>query len=419
VLEIAKNICEKIIPIFQFRDKQINDEKNKYFSHSSVRFMCECLDELYDACNKRLTYYYDDFPDPDSFDVIFIAKDYTDYAINYREKKLQSYARDNGKNLIIIHNHLLDVPLSVTPGNKGVAYTKFTPYYNAFMANYVCDGVVPSRNAVAKFVKGDKNKNYIAPKDIHQFYDESAPLDITPGRTEAKKILSALKDFRDYKKTRDYPSLSDGTTRLSAYNKFGCISAREVYLAVKEKLGLRHDLIKQMIWREFYYNIAISFPRTTQGESLKEAYDSIKWSYNKDHIRAWQTGNTGYAIVDAGMRQLNATGYMHNRLRMITASFLIKHLQIDWRVGEKYFARKLIDYDPIINNGNWQWVAGCGADAQPYFRIFNPYLQEKKFDKDQEFIKQFLSDDELKNLQPIVDHKTATAKTIKMYKAAL
>jgi deoxyribodipyrimidine photo-lyase len=331
-----------------------------------------------------------------------------------REKALIAFAKKNKKQLVIVHNHLLDVPLSVLPGGKDTAYTKFTPYFNAFSHHYK-PTIVNSHKAVSKFIKGQKTKGSISPKDIHQYYDPDTVTDIVGGRDEALIILKSLNDYRNYKKERDYPSITNGTTRLSAYNKFGCVSPREVFIAIVKKLGAKHDLLKQMIWREFYYNIAVSYPHTTQGASLREEYDNIKWSYDKALIRAWKQGTTGYPIVDAGMRQLNQTGYMHNRLRMITASFLIKHLQIDWRVGEKYFAQKLTDYDPIINNGNWQWVAGCGADAQPYFRIFNPELQEKKFDRNREFINTYVTDE----LEPIVEYKDATARTVKMYKKGL
>jgi deoxyribodipyrimidine photolyase len=207
VLEIARQTCNKIIPIFQFRDKQINDEKNKYFSHSCVKFMCECLDELYESCDKKLTYYYDDFPNPDSFDAIFIAKDYTDYAINYREKKLCDYAKANNKNLIIIHNHLLDIPLTVTPGNKGVAYTKFTPFYNAFIAHYKCEGVVPSYKAVSQFIKGQSNKNYISPKNIHQFTMMMHHWILFQGAHKQKKFYPQLQIFAITKKHAIFLSL--------------------------------------------------------------------------------------------------------------------------------------------------------------------------------------------------------------------
>jgi len=189
------------------------------------------------------------------------------------------------------------------------------------------------------------------------------------------QIIKILKKQKHYSHTRD--DLSTETSGLSAYIKFGCISIREVY----KKFKTNKPFVRQLFWRDFYANVIYSFPHVL-GHSLKPAYDKIKWSYNHKYIEAWKNGMTGYPVVDAGMRQLNKTGYMHNRARLIVASFLVKTLLVDWRVGEKYFATKLTDYDPASNNGNWQWISGGGADSQPYFRIFNPWEQAKKHDPD-------------------------------------
>ena len=202
-------------------------------------------------------------------------------------------------------------------------------------------------------------------------------------------MREALKTQKHYSKTHN--ELDKPTTQLSAYIKFGCISIREMYKAFKSN----NDLIRQLIWRDFYMNILYSFPYVL-GKPMKPNYAKIKWHHNATWFKAWSTGETGFPVVDAGMRQLNTTGYMHNRARLIVASFLTKTLLIDWREGEEYFAKNLTDYDPASNNGNWQWIASSGADSQPYFRIFNPWLQGKEVDPDANYIKQWVP--ELKNV---------------------
>ena len=247
-------------------------------------------------------------------------------------------------------------------------------------------------------------------------------------------MLSNIDKYKNYSKDRD--SLTYKTTELSAYIKFGCVSVREV----AEKFKNNNSLFRQLIWREFYAQILNDYPYVLKGP-LKEQYQSITWSKSVINLDAWKKAKTGFPIVDAAMRQMNTTGYMHNRGRLIVASFLIKTLLIDWREGEKYFATKLTDYDPASNNGNWQWVASTGADSQPYFRIFNPWSQSQEHDPDCEYIKkwipelenvpndkihkwfeyyeEFLKDKKIKYYKPIVDYKTQREKAIEMYKKGL
>ena len=213
-----------------------------------------------------------------------------------------------------------------------------------------------------------------------------------------------------YHKHRDYPAL-DSTTKLSAYIKFGCVSIREVYYNYHKN----RSLLRELIWREFYANIMYYFPHVI-GSNFKKKYDKIKWSNNKDWFDKWCKGQTGYALVDAGMNQLNTTGWMHNRVRMVVAMFLTKDLLIDWRWGEKYFATKLVDYDPASNNGGWQWSASTGTDAQPYFRIFNPEIQTKKYDKNYDYIKKW--NPEYKSKTQIVNHQERAKIAIQTFKNA-
>lgn len=209
--------------------------------------------------------------------------------------------------------------------------------------------------------------------------------------------------IRNYKEQRDIPSIQ-GTSRLSVHLRFGTISIREL---ADEAGGLNDTFLNELIWRDFYHMILWHFPRVV-GNSFKPEYDKIKWRNNEKEFDAWCNGQTGYPIVDAGMRELNKTGFMHNRVRMIVASFLTKHLLIDWRWGEAYFAKKLLDFDLAANNGGWQWAAGSGCDAAPYFRVFNPYLQTQKFDPDLKYIRKWVPElEEFSYPKPMVVHEEA------------
>lgn len=223
--------------------------------------------------------------------------------------------------------------------------------------------------------------------------------------------------IKNYAETRDFPG-TEGTSRISVHLRFGTVSIR--HLARDANESKEKTWLNELIWRDFYAMILWHFPHTAT-KSFKPDYDNIKWRNNEREFNAWCEGKSGYPLVDAGMRQLNTIGWMHNRVRMVTASFLSKHLLIDWRWGEAYFARKLIDYDMTSNIGGWQWAAGSGTDAVPYFRVFNPGLQTKRFDPDLKYIKQWVPDyaDPFKYPQPIVDHKEARERALKEFKKAL
>jgi deoxyribodipyrimidine photo-lyase len=221
--------------------------------------------------------------------------------------------------------------------------------------------------------------------------------------------------IQHYSEQRDIPSIK-GTSRLSVHLRFGTVSIRSL---VAQAQRLNEKWLNELIWREFYMMILYHFPHVVN-RAFKPAYDRIPWSNNETHFKLWCEGKTGYPIVDAGMRELNQTGFMHNRVRMITASFLTKHLLIDWRWGEAYFAKKLLDFELSSNNGGWQWSASSGCDAAPYFRVFNPYEQTKKFDPQLKYIKQWILEfDELNYIKPIVDHKFARERVLSTYKKAL
>jgi deoxyribodipyrimidine photo-lyase len=221
--------------------------------------------------------------------------------------------------------------------------------------------------------------------------------------------------IRNYDKTRDFPA-QNGTSKLGIHLRFGTVSIREM-------VALAHSLnqtwLNELIWREFYFYIMQHFPYVTE-RAFNKKYDKIPWLNSESDFEKWCNGRTGYPIVDAGMRELNTTGYMHNRVRMITASFLTKHLLIDWRWGESYFASKLLDFELASNNGGWQWAAGTGTDAQPWFRIFNPYTQAEKFDPQNAYIKKWVPEYNTNAYpKPMIDHKTARERAIAAYKSVL
>ena len=224
------------------------------------------------------------------------------------------------------------------------------------------------------------------------------------------------KVVNDYEKTRNFPSIN-GTSKIGLHLRFGTISTRE--MITKANLSQNNTFLKELIWREFFQQILYHFPDTVN-KSFKPKYDRIEWINNEEQFKKWCKGETGYPLVDAGMRELNQTGFMHNRVRMLVGSFLCKHLLIDWRWGEAYFAEKLYDYETASNVGNWQWVAGCGVDASPYFRIFNPHEQIKKFDNKLDYSKKWVPEfDTERYIDPIVDHKEARERCLTTYKKAL
>ena len=220
-----------------------------------------------------------------------------------------------------------------------------------------------------------------------------------------------------YSNTRNFPARARGTSRIGPHLRFGTISIRKVVQLARRSSD--ETFLSELIWREFFMQILWHFPETVH-QSFKKQYDRIKWLNDPEEFEAWKEGKTGYVLVDAGMRELNSTGYMHNRVRMLVASFLCKHLLIDWRWGEAYFAEKLLDYELSSNVGNWQWAAGCGVDAAPYFRIFNPMTQAEKFDKGDLYIKKWVP--EYKDptyVKPIVEHKMARERCLRVFKEAL
>jgi len=397
----ALKLSKQVIPIFVFTPEQVN--KNTYKSENAVQFMCESLQELdanLKAQGSKLFYFFGTHEKivqklikNNKIDAVFINTDYTPYA-KKRLKKIIDVCEKQGCAFHTYEDYLLNPVGSVLTGS-GTPFLKYTPYFNKAVRKKIVLSIVNKYKSYAP------KKTKIAGEftgDIKKFYTKNKNIEINGGRKNGLKILKKIKNFRDYDENRNM--LTYQTTKLSAYIKFGCISIREAFKAIKTVKS--KDLMRQLYWRDFYYNILYFFPRVF-GRALKEKYNKIVWPNNTSYFEKWKKGQTGFPIVDACMRQLNTTGFMHNRGRLIVSNFLIKLLLVDWQKGEKYFAQKLVDYDPAVNNGNWQWSASTGADSQPYFRIFNPWLQSKKFDPNCEFIKKWVP--ELQEVKAADIHK--------------
>ena len=397
-----------IYPMFIFNPKQIYAKNNQYFSNNCVQFMIESLDSLDQHIN--VNYYEGDdievltkLSKKYKINSIAYNKDYSPFAIK-RDGIIEAWAKSKEIRIITAEDYTL-YPMGTILNNKNEPYQVFTPFYKKSLLIKVKAPEPP----IVKHINVIGIKN-IKKFDKHKYYVVNDDLAVRGGRENALERFKNI--MTDYAKVHDYPAL-DKTTKLSAYIKFGCVSIREVYFNYNKVKELQRELV----WREFYANILYYFPYVL-GNSFKEKYDNIEWTNNKEWFKKWCQGKTGYAMVDAGMSQLNKTGWMHNRLRMITAMFLTKDLLIDWRWGEKYFATKLVDYDPASNNGGWQWSASTGTDAQPYFRIFNPELQLKRYDKDYEYIRTWIPTYELDAVEKIVEHKDRSAIAIKEFKRA-
>ncbi|MHA4736769.1 cryptochrome/photolyase family protein [Dyadobacter sp. MSC1_007] len=291
--------------------------------------------------------------------------------------------------------------------SQGSTYTVFTPYSRAWKekCNDFYLSSYPTRKYTGNFLPW---KGQSVPSLADMGFQVVA-YDFPPAR-----VSSAL--LEKYDQERDFPAM-EGTSRIGIHLRFGTVSIRKLVRQAREH---SQTFLNELIWREFYQQILANFPHVGKGEAFRKPYDHIKWRYDEADFKKWCEGKTGYPLVDAGMRQLNAIGFMHNRVRMVTASFLAKHLLIDWRWGEAYFAEKLLDYDLAANNGGWQWATGSGTDAAPYFRIFNPTAQAEKFDPKNEYIRKWVPEFGTADYpEPMVDHKMARERCLKAYKDAL
>jgi deoxyribodipyrimidine photo-lyase len=438
-LNLLNEKCKNIYAIFIFTPEQVGSG-NKYKSDNSVQFMISSLHDLSSQISKSGGHLYTFYGHNDKvvtdcikawdIDVVCFNLDITPYA-KERDAQIIKLCERTKTYVMYDYDYYLCEPGSVLNGS-GDPYQKFTPYYNTAVKQKV-EPPAKMRKTHFKSSSARLTNKITLEEAMKKFVgNENADILVHGGRQEAiKQLRIAAKNIKHYAQTRD--ELSKPTSQLSAFIKFGNVSVREVYYSFKSN----HPFIRQIYWRDFYAGILYSFPRAL-GHALKPKYDKIKWHHNEKWFEAWKNGMTGIPIVDASQRQLLATGWTHNRGRMISSSILIKILLIDWRKGEQFYAQHLVDYDVASNNGGWQFSAGTGADSQPYFRYFNPYTQSKDHDKDCEYIKKWIP--ELKNVpsedihnwndswekhkdcrypKPIVNYAEQREKSIKMYKDAL
>lgn len=400
-----------VIPLFIF-DKDILDRLEDR-SDRRVDFIYRTLTQIHEELSRLgsgLHLYYGKPIDvfkklTSTFSVqaVYVNSDYEPYAIK-RDKEISEFLQSKSIAFNLYKDQVIFEKNEVIK-DDGKPYTVFTPYSKKWK----------SRLNASDFRAFD-NQKYFS-NFFRQDFKPLPALGFT-GITSAAGIFPEMHPAEEvikrYTEKRDFPGI-EGTSKLGVHLRFGTISIRQL---AEKALRLNETFLNELIWREFYQMILWHFPNVNK--AFKPAYDKIIWRNNETEFEAWCQGQTGYPIVDAGMRELNETGFMHNRVRMITASFLTKHLLIDWRWGESYFAEKLLDFDLAANNGGWQWAAGCGCDAAPYFRIFNPYLQTKKFDPELSYIKKWVPEfQEFNYPKPVVEHELARKRCLEVFKEAL
>lgn len=340
-----------------------------------------------------------------SIGTVFTNHDYEPYALQ-RDQEIKAFLQAKGTSFKTFKDQVIFERNEIVK-KDGTAYKVYTPYSKKWLEAFHHKGLqfFPSEGKLNELLQTTENP-FLSLTDIG-----FQPSTI---KVASYKVSPQLIDA--YEETRNFPS-KDSTSKLGTHLRFGTVSIREMVAKASKSNNI--VFLKELIWREFFMQILWHYPQTTK-DSFKPQYDRILWRNNEEEFKKWCAGETGYPLVDAGMRELNQTGFMHNRVRMLVGSFLCKHLLIDWRFGEAYFAEKLHDYEQSSNVGNWQWVAGCGVDAAPYFRIFNPTTQIQKFDKELTYIKKWVPDfQELTYPVQIVDHKMARERCLATYKEAL
>ena len=335
---------------------------------------------------------------------VYTNTDYTPYSTQ-RDIKIKELLESKNIKFKSYKDHVLFEKSEVVK-NDNTPYKVYTPYSRKWLLKM-------SETNIEYFNSEENLKNLWVGDNDHITIEE---IGFKKNRLKPLELNLSNQVIEKYEESRNFPSIN-GTSKIGLHLRFGTVSTRE--MIKKAKLSENITFLKELIWREFFQQILYHFP-TTVNKSFKPKYDRIEWINNEEQFKKWCIGETGYPLVDAGMRELNETGFMHNRVRMLVGSFLCKHLLIDWRWGEAYFAEKLYDYETASNVGNWQWVAGCGVDASPYFRIFNPHEQIKKFDKQLNYTKRWVPEfDKDQYVKPIVDHKQARERCLITYKKAL
>ena len=398
---------QKVIPLFIFDteilDKLPVDDPRVTFIYETL----EKIDQELKAHNSSLLIkkgnpfdVWKEFMEVYDIHAVYTNKDYEPYAVQ-RDQQIQQLLDSNNIHFVGCKDQVIFEESEVVK-KDGKPYTVFTPYKNKWLQHF--DSVHDTIDFRIDF------------QELYAFSSVLPTLDAIGFKRASIKVKAYdLSAIGQYDLLRDYPA-KDKTSYLSPHFRFGLVSVRKMVL---HALDTNATFLSELIWREFFMQILFHFPEVVV-HNFKRKYDTIIWRNNEEEFLKWCKGETGYPFVDAGMRELNATGYMHNRVRMIVAGFLCKHLLIDWRWGEAYFAEKLLDYDLSANNGNWQWAAGTGCDSAPYFRIFNPIEQVKKFDKDLKYINTWVKDfNEISYPMPIVEHKFARERALSTYKKGL
>jgi deoxyribodipyrimidine photo-lyase len=397
----------KVLPIFIFDEAILSElprnDARVAFIHSQLLFLQKKLNQRQSSLlclTGNVLKVWEHLTESFEIEQIFTNTDYEPYA-RKRDADVQTFLKTKNIDFHTFKDHVVFEKKEVLK-NDSNPYTIFTPYKNQWLKQY----------------RQIQLPDYFSEK-IYNFVEKEFPCpsleDIGFENTLQTVKPYTLEHLHQYSEVRDFPAI-DATSYLSVHLRFGTVSIRQIL----SKLTPENEIfLNELIWREFFMQILYHFPQVVT-QSFKTKYNKILWRNNQNEFQAWCEGKTGYPMVDAGMRQLNATGYMHNRVRMVTASFLCKHLLIDWRWGEAYFAKKLLDFELSANNGNWQWTAGTGCDAAPYFRIFNPYEQQKKFDKHSQYLNKWLP--ELGTIlypQPIVEHSFARKRALDVYKIGI
>lgn len=410
---------EEVTPIFIF-DKHILDkledkeDSRVEYIHNTIMEMKQVLQSK--GSDLRVFYghpeeIYNEIINQFQPNAVFTNRDYEQYA-KERDNKVKDVCNSKNIEFHTFKDHVVFESQEIRKGDGG-PYVVFTPFKRKWME------VLNSR--------GENSASYYFKEYPCEKYEEAyaqikgegmislSDMGFMEGKYQIPKENVSQKIIKEYDKNRNFPAIN-GTSKLGIHYRFGKVSIRE---KARKAIKLNDTYLSELIWRDFYSSILDEFPKVEQ-RSFREKYEKIEWRNNENEFARWCEGKTGYPLVDAGMRELNNTGYMHNRVRMVVASFLTKHLLIDWRWGEAYFAEKLLDFDLASNNGGWQWAAGCGTDAAPYFRIFNPTSQMEKFDKRKEYVAKWVPEyGTAKYVDPVVDHKMARERCLKTYKDAL
>jgi len=410
---------ESVLPVFIFDKKILNKLELK--DDARVSFIHDSIEKIRKELQERGSDVYVTYGDVEKEWVsileqyqpktIYTNRDYEPYAQS-RDSKIAKLAEKYQCEFKTYKDQVMCEPGDVLK-DDGKPYTVYTPYSKKMMANFAYDQELASHVSETLLYNMTPAACDDTPSLETMGFNKNHAI-VIPEINFEQSVLA------DYGQTRDIPSLTEGTTRLGVHLRFGTVSVREVARVAHTVAD--PTFFKELIWREFFMQLLYYFPHTPQ-KAFKPQYDQIKWRTGKEadaQFEAWTRGETGYPIVDAGMRELNSTGYMHNRVRMITSSFLCKHLLIDWRKGERYFAQRLLDYEMASNVGNWQWASSSGADAAPYFRIFNPYTQQTKFDPEWKYISKWVPEyDTDKYVSEIVDYKEGRERALKIYKEGL